>query len=204
MAKRPTPPSKSKQGAKGSQAKGSAGKGSAASKPGTKPAPAKPAPAAKAKAPAQGAAAAGGVRPPGPDLPALVSFAGLFVAIWASLPRYSGPKLNVAASTEVVDHVIPAIVVLLCSVVAIFAGRRATGPGSTRFLAGMGVLLAGLWMMATHLPLVAEARRGDAPWVATIYHTSAALAVFGLGLLWATVTWSEAGDSSQAPAKAEE
>lgn len=187
MAEGPTPPSKSK-GAKGGPPKAPA------------------APKAKAnpkQAPKPAAAPVTAVRPPGPDLPALVAFAGLFVGVWASLPKYSGPKLNVAGSTEVVDHVIPAILVLLCSVVAIFAGRRAGGPGATRFLAGMGVLLAGLWMMATHLPLVAEARRGDAPWVATIYHTSAALAVFGLGLLWATVTWSEAGDSSQTPTKAE-
>lgn len=194
MANRPTPPSKSK-GAKGGPAK----------PPAKPPAPKAKAPASASKATAMSAAEpVAAVRPSGPDLPALVAFAGLFVAVWASLPRYSGPKLNVAASTEVVDHVIPAILVLLCSVVAIFAGRRAKGPGGTRFLAGMGVLLAGLWMMATHLPLVAEARRGEAPWVATIYHTSAALAVFGLGLLWATVTWSEAGDSPQAPAEAEE
>lgn len=136
--------------------------------------------------------------PAGPDLPALVPIAGLFVAVWASLPKWSGPKLNVASSTEVADHVIPAIVILLASLVAIAAGRRAKGPGGTRFLAGMLVLLAGLWMMATHFPLLAEARRGDAPWPATIYHTSAALAVFGLGLLWATVTWSEAGDAKPA------
>ena len=68
----------------------------------------------------------------------------------------------------------------------------------------MAVLLAGLWMMATHLPLVAEATRGDAPWPATIYHTSAALAVFGLGLLWATVTWSEAGDDAKPAPQAEQ
>jgi hypothetical protein len=142
-------------------------------------------------------------RPPGPDLPALMPLAGLFVAVWASLPKWSGPKLNVQASTEVVDHVIPAILVLLCSLLAITAGRRAKGPGGTRFLAGMGVLLAGLWMMATHLPLVAQARRGEAPWPATMYHTSAALAVFGLGLLWATVTWSEASDDPKAAAQAQ-
>lgn len=140
--------------------------------------------------------------PLGPDLSKLVPMFGLAVAVWASLPRFSGPKLNVAQSTEVVDHVVPAIVVLLCCITAILAGRRAGGPGGLRFLAGMAVLLAGLWMMATHLPLVAQASRGDAPWPATIYHTSSALAVFGLGLLWATVTWSEAGDDSKATVKA--
>jgi hypothetical protein len=123
------------------------------------------------------------------------------VGVWASLPKYSGPTLNVEPAKEVADHVIPAILVLLASVVGILAGRRARGPGALRLLAGMAVLLAGLWMMATHLPLVAEATRGEAPWPATIYHTSSALAVFGLGLLWSTVTWSEAGDDAKPAAR---
>jgi hypothetical protein len=126
---------------------------------------------------------------------------GLGVALWASLPQWSGPKLNVAASTEVVDHIIPAIIVVLASVVGILAGRRPQGPGALRLIGGMAVLLAGLWMMATHIPLVAEATRDEAPWPATIYHTSSALAVFGLGLLWSTVTWSEAGDAAAPAAK---
>lgn len=144
-----------------------------------------------------------GVTSSGPDLPGLLPFVGLGVAVWASLPKYTGPKLNVAAATEVADHIIPAIVVLLASVVAILAGRRAQGPGALRLIAGMTVLLGGLWMLATHLPLVAEASRGEAPWDATIYHTSSALAVVGLGLLWSTVTWSEAGDDAKPAAKAE-
>jgi hypothetical protein len=139
---------------------------------------------------------------PGPDLARILPLAGLPVAFWATMPQWSGPKLNVEAATEVADHIIPAIIVVLASVVGILAGRRAQGPGALRLIGGMFVLLAGLWMMATHLPLVAEATRDEAPWPATIYHTSSALAVFGLGLLWATVTWSEAGDDAQpAPAK---
>src|SRR3954454_23039247 len=117
------------------------GSGTPSSKP-SQPKPTQPkATQPKAKKPVEVAVA---TRPAGPDLPALMPLAGLFVAVWASLPKWSGPKLNVLASTEVVDHVIPAILVLLCSVVAIAAGRRAKGPGGTRFLAGMGVLLAGL------------------------------------------------------------
>ncbi|MDQ2826137.1 MAG: hypothetical protein M3Y04_04115 [Actinomycetota bacterium] len=162
------------------------------------PAARKPAAKGAARKPATTATA----RPAGPDLARLMPFVGLAVAVWASLPKYSGPKLNVTSSKEVVDHVIPAMLVLVASVVGILAGRRAKGPGALRFLGGMAVLLAGLWMMATHLPLVTQAMRGDAPWPATIYHTSAALAVFGLGLLWATVTWAEADDKGQAPAQA--
>ena len=136
--------------------------------------------------------------PPGPDLARILPLVGLGVAFWASLPQWSGPKLNVEASKEVADHIVPAVAVLLASLVGMWAGRRPQGPGAYRFMAGLAVLLAGLWMMATHLPLVFQAMRDEAPWPATIYHNSSALAVFGLGLLWATVTWSEAGEEDPA------
>ncbi len=138
----------------------------------------------------------------GPDLARILPLVGLGIAFWATLPQWSGPKLNVEASKEVADHIVPGAVVLLASLVGIWASRRPQGPGALRFMAGLGVLLAGLWMMATHLPLVFEAMRDESPWPATIYHTSSALAVFGLGLLWSTVTWSEADDSEKAPAQA--
>lgn len=152
------------------------------------------------KAPAPAAAPA-----PGPDLARLMPLVGLGVAVWASLPQYSGPKLYVEASKEVADHIIPAILVFLACIVGILAGRRPQGPGALRLIAGMAVLLAGLWMMATHVPLLLQTIRGGpdaASWPATIYHFASALAVFGLGLLWSTVTWAEADDSDQATAKA--
>jgi len=151
----------------------------------------KPAPATVASAPA------------GPDLARILPLAGVPVALWASLPKYSGPALNTAASVEVTSHIVPAVVVLLAAIVGILAGRRPQGPGALRLIAGMIVLLAGMWMLATHLPLVAQATRGEAPWAGTIYHTAASLAVFGLGLLWSTVTWSEAADESEPATKTE-
>ena len=141
----------------------------------------------------------------GPDLARILPLVGLAIAFWATLPQWSGPKLNVEASKEVADHVIPGVAVLLASLAGIWASRRPHGPGAIRFMAGLAVLLAGLWMMATHIPLLMQNLRGDAgaaSWPATIYHMSSALAVFGLGLLWATVTWSEADDSDKAGAKA--
>lgn len=164
-------------------------------------------PAAKG-GPAKGRTAAEPVvaaQAPGPDLPRLLPLVGLPVAFWATLPQWSGPAINTSATAEVVDHIVPAILVVLCSLAAIAVSRRPQGPGAVRFIAGMGVLLAGLWMIATHFPLVTQTMRGGpeaASWAATIYHSASALAVFGLGLLWATVTWSEADDSSQ-PAKAQ-
>lgn len=167
--------------------------------PAKKPAASKKAPSA-AKEPVATAAAPA----PGRDLAALMPLVGLGVAVWASLPKYSGPAINTSSTTEVVDHIVPAVVIVLASIVAILAGRRPEGPGALRLIAGMTVLLAGLWMLATHIPLVLQTMRGGpeaASWAATIYHTTPALAVLGLGLLWSTVTWAEADDSSQ-PAKA--
>jgi len=154
---------------------------------------------------AEGRAEPGATTPaPGPDLARILPLAGLGVALWASLPKYSGPALNTAAAAEVASHVIPAVIVLLASIVGILAGRRPQGPGALRLIAGMTVLLTGMWMLATHLPLVAQATRDEAPWPGTVYHAASALAVFGLGLLWSTVTWSEAGDdrpASQQPSQ---
>jgi hypothetical protein len=43
------------------------------------------------------------------------------------------------------------------------------------------MLAGGLWMAGSHLPLIAQARRGDAPWGASAFH-------FTPGVLLAVVT----------------
>lgn len=130
------------------------------------------------------------VAPP-PDVRRWLPVVGLFVAFWATLPQYSGPALNTEASKEVADHIIPAVLVAAACLAALALKHRGEGPGLTRFFAGMVVLLAGFWMLATHLPLVVQAFGDDAPWPGTIYHASSALAVFGLGLLWTVFHWSD-------------
>jgi hypothetical protein len=158
-----------------------------------------------AKAKAKPAAKAAPAAPaPGPDLARILPWAGLAVALWASLPKYSGPFINTSDSAEFADHIVPAGIILLCSLAGIYASRRPQGPGGIRFIAGMGVLLSGLWMVATHFPLFTQTMDGGpeaASWAATIYHSASAIAVFGLGLLWSTVTWSEAGDAEPAKDK---
>ena len=39
-------------------------------------------------------------------------------------------------------------------------------------------------MTATHLPLMLQATRAEAPWDATIYHSVPGLAVLALGVVW--------------------
>ncbi len=120
----------------------------------------------------------------------LLAGAGLLVAAWALLPPYTGPALNTAARAEFADHVVPGIAVVVISTLALFAGSRGDAD-PLMFAAGLGVVLAGFWMTATHFPLVVQATRGEAPWGATLYHSLPGLAVLVLGVAWAVTYRSE-------------
>jgi hypothetical protein len=145
---------------------------------------------AEREAPEAEAAEAG----PPPDVRRWLPWMGLGVAVWAALPWAFGPQVNVAdESVEIVNHVLPSIVVALASVVALLARPRPGRVTATRFFCGLVVLLAGLFVMATHIPLLLQAARGEhgTDWVTAIWHNSAAFAVFGLGLLWTVTHWSD-------------
>jgi hypothetical protein len=109
---------------------------------------------------------------------------GLLVGCWALLPPYSGPFLATDDTVEVVDHIVPGVVVITLSLGALLVGRGGRGR-ALLFPAGLGIVLAGFWMTATHLPLVLQATRQQAPWGATVYHSLPGLAVLLLGVGWA-------------------
>lgn len=121
-------------------------------------------------------------------------FLGLVVAGWALLPPYSGPELGTEMRVEIADHVVPSVLMIVLSVVALVR-RRAIGAGADKgsfmLLAGLGILLAGFWMVATHLPLVAQARRGEVTGGVAAYHTAPGVAVMLLGLVWAALHWND-------------
>lgn len=116
--------------------------------------------------------------------------AGFLVGAWALLPPYSGPALNTADRVEFADHVVPGVVVIAVSAVALLLARR-PNPANLLFPAGLVIVLAGFWMTATHLPLVLQATRAQAPWGATIYHSLPCLAVLVLGVVWAVTYRTE-------------
>lgn len=120
----------------------------------------------------------------------MLAGAGFLAGAWALLPPYTGPALNTAARVEFADHVVPGVAVVAISALALVVARR---PGADRLLfgAGLGVILAGFWMTATHLPLVLQATRAQAPWGATVYHSLPGLAVLVLGVVWAAVYRSD-------------
>lgn len=126
----------------------------------------------------------------------MLAGAGFLAGAWALLPPYTGPALNTAARVEFADHVVPGVAVVAISALALVVARRS---GGDRFLfgAGLGVILAGFWMTATHLPLLLQATRAQAPWGATVYHSLPGLAVLVLGVVWAVVYRSDEATEDQ-------
>lgn len=111
---------------------------------------------------------------------ALASLAAWAIAVpW--LARALGVELDVPARLEVVDHVVPGVVVLAS---AALLGRA--GAGDLLGLGAIGVAcLAGLWITVAHLTLVPEALDGVSPWGAALLHLSAGppIAVLALWML---------------------
>ena len=123
------------------------------------------------------------------------------LGIWSVLPPYVGPllglELNVAADVEVVDHVVPGVLVALCAGLAALLVRR---DGSAQ--AGAPVLaltsvsfLAGLWQVATHVPLVLEGGGSETPWDAVTLHSSPGPAILAIAL-W-LILRTPAADSAE-------
>ncbi|MGI8536992.1 MAG: hypothetical protein ACR2K2_10955 [Mycobacteriales bacterium] len=116
----------------------------------------------------------------------MLAGAGVLVGTWALVPRYGGPRLELGprgSQLEFVDHVLPGTLVIVLSVLALLLARRPSG-ARRLFPLGVGIVLAGLWMCATHFPLVLQATRNEAPWLATLHHSSPGVAVLALGVGW--------------------
>ena len=120
---------------------------------------------------------------------------GIAVAALAIAAPYVGPGLNTAASAEVADHVIPGAVILAVSAAALVAAWRARELSPVMLLAaGLVICLAGLWMVLTHIPLISQANRGEAPWAGALWHTLSSCVALGFGVVWAAGAWGELGD----------
>ena len=130
----------------------------------------------------------------------ILPYAGLLIGFWALLPPYTGPELNTETRVEVADHVVPSVLMLGLSVATLVRARRNPDQGAFGLAAGLGIALAGLWMTATHVPLVNQARddlvsAGGAAW-----HTVPGLVVMALGVVWSSAYWSEDAEEEQATA----
>ncbi len=107
------------------------------------------------------------------------------------LPPYVGPplglELDVAATVEVVDHVLAGGVVALCGALgALLVRRRPLAQAGVRgIVLYSSAFLAALFETATHAPLLLEAGRGITPWGPALLHSTLA-PVITLIAVWLT------------------
>lgn len=125
------------------------------------------------------------------------AIAALVVAVVASLPPWIGPRLSVAPRVEIVDHAVPAGVIAVAALTVLAVGRaRCTTAGLP---AALAVALAGVWMSATHVPLVLQALREEVPASTAAWHTAPGAVVLVFGLAWAASELRGADDERQEP-----
>lgn len=122
--------------------------------------------------------------------------AGIVVGAWAIITPFTGPHLGTLLRNEIADHVVPGAVVVIVSALAAVLTRRSGATSPTLLPAGMLVGLAGVWMVATHVPLIIDATRDRAGWDATAYHGAPSLAVAALGVIWIVAHWADVSDRS--------
>jgi hypothetical protein len=134
---------------------------------------------------------------------------------WASVIPYVGPllglhlkKLGVPNSgvdpvTEVVDHVVPGVlVVAVALLVLVLLRTHRVSIGSPFLLAAMGLsFLAGVWITATHVPLLVEAARGSVAWGPALLHNSGGIPLVILALALLVPELREPDQAEEQPAR---
>lgn len=105
------------------------------------------------------------------------------VAPW--IAKAAGLPLPVSTSLEIVDHVVPGIVVVGASAL-LLSGRL---PAFAALIATLAAALAGLWMTATHVPLLWQARTVLVDWPTALTHSVPVIATFALTIPPAVWAW---------------
>lgn len=126
------------------------------------------------------------VKPPAADHWPLVAAVLGALGAWSIVVPYLGPPLgfdlDVLAKVEIVDHVVPGSVIVACSMLGLSLLRR----GRSGSLASLGIaaaiVLAGLWITTTHVPLLLDAGRGVVPWATACFHTASGPLILALGV----------------------
>lgn len=127
-----------------------------------------------------------------PDAPYFSIALAVFGVLDAIAPYVSnavGLPLSTPTINEIVDHVVPAALVVGIAWSSLFRGRRS--------LAGSLVtMVAGTWMFATHVPLIVQAAQGVVP-VQTVLIHSVPGALVLLTALMATLVDLIAADAAR-------
>lgn len=119
---------------------------------------------------------------------------GLLAAgVWGTLApwvgRWVGLEVPVPTSVEIVDHVVPGVVVL-----AIAAAGLA---GRLPLAAALAALLAGAWITLTHAPLLVEALGDAVDLAAALFHSLPGVLVVAFAAVATVRGWRQEDASSR-------
>lgn len=128
---------------------------------------------------------------------AVLALLGAWTIVVPYLAVPLGFEVKVSSLVEVVDHVVPGVLVVAAGLyLTMLARRRSLAGASSALLAGGVCFLAGFWVLSTHVPLLADAARSaNVSWAAAIWHFSTALPVVVLAF-WCVLR-SSAADSKR-------
>ena len=116
---------------------------------------------------------------------------GVVGGLLGILPFFVTPDLDTSRAAEIADHVVPGALVLVAVGAVLLAHRRGGVSPMGFLMAGMAILLAGIWMASTHVPLLSQAARDEAPWAGALYHSTSAAIVLAVGVAWASAAWTQ-------------
>ena len=121
---------------------------------------------------------------------ALLLAFGVWGLVAPYLARAVGLAVPVAAKVEVVDHVVPGIVVLAVAVLSLLMRRIA-------LVSALLATLAGFWMTATHISLLVDAEHGRASFPAALIHSLPGIIILILSIAAAVIAWGEEAEPAE-------
>jgi len=129
---------------------------------------------------------------------AALALLGAWTIVVPYLATALGLEVKVSSLVEVVDHVVPGVLVAAAGFYLTMLARRRSLAGATSALLAGGVcFLAGFWVLSTHVPLLADAARSaSVSWAAALWHSSTAVPVVALAL-WCVLRSSSAADPAR-------
>lgn len=135
-------------------------------------------------------------RPPRTLLVALLA-----IAAWGGTPPWTGPPLGlgipaVPLDIEILSHAVPSVVVVGAAVAGLL--------GRLPLPAALLAVLGGLWMTATHAPLVVQGVDGRVPMDAALFHSLPTFAVLALTVAVTVWVWRDEARTARqrSPARA--
>jgi hypothetical protein len=117
--------------------------------------------------------------------------AGVLGGLLGMLPFFVTPELDTSRAAEIADHVVPGVLVVFAAGAVLVVHRRGGVSPMAFLMAGVAILLAGIWMASTHVPLLSQAARDEAPWAGSLYHSASAAIVLAVGVAWASAAWTQ-------------